>query len=172
MEETVPEFGTKRENEERRDGGCSVVLDPVAQRYAVGLREDGFVLLFSGGLEQGEEVEQGILRELREESGLHNFKHVEAVGKALAHYHNDAKGVNRVAHATCLLVVLEDPDALPVHLEAHEHFTLAWMTPAEIRERWSEWNGEQNLDHWFYFLDRAVARAVELGFDTTSASAE
>lgn len=31
----ILEFGIKRENEERRDGGCAVVFDPVSQKYAV-----------------------------------------------------------------------------------------------------------------------------------------
>jgi hypothetical protein len=29
METEIPEFGIKRENEERRDGGCAIVFDPV-----------------------------------------------------------------------------------------------------------------------------------------------
>lgn len=32
---SIPEFGIKRENEERRDGGCAVVFDPQNQKYAV-----------------------------------------------------------------------------------------------------------------------------------------
>ena len=43
----IPEFGLKRENEERRDGGCGVVFDPVTQRYAVGRQTtDGFYACF------------------------------------------------------------------------------------------------------------------------------
>ena len=30
----IPEFGIKRENEERRDGGCAVVFDPTSQKSA------------------------------------------------------------------------------------------------------------------------------------------
>ena len=33
--EGILEFGIKRENEERRDGGCSVVFNPETQKYAV-----------------------------------------------------------------------------------------------------------------------------------------
>jgi len=35
MNKNIPEFGTKRENEGRRDGGCAVVFDPASQKYAV-----------------------------------------------------------------------------------------------------------------------------------------
>lgn len=102
----IQEFGITRANEERRDGGCAVVYDPVAQRYAVGLREDGLYILFSGGVADGEDMTEGILREVREESGLHDFAHVEKVADAIAHYYHKSKNVNRVAHATCLFVVL------------------------------------------------------------------
>ena len=45
----ILEFGIKRDNEERRDGGCAVVFDPVNQKYAVGKLPDGNLWLFSGG---------------------------------------------------------------------------------------------------------------------------
>lgn len=46
---TIPEFGIKRENEERRDGGCAFVFDPATQKYAVGEHHDGGLLrLFFG----------------------------------------------------------------------------------------------------------------------------
>jgi 8-oxo-dGTP pyrophosphatase MutT (NUDIX family) len=169
MHSHIPEFGTKRANEERRDGGCGVVFDPAMQKYAVGYRaKDELYLLFSGGVETGESVEEGILREVREESGLHNFQHVEKIAEALTHYHNRAKKVNRVAHATCLLVALGSADTLPVQLEAHETFVLRWVTPEELVANWQSQNGDHGLDHWLYFLGIAVGRAVELGYDTTS----
>ncbi len=165
--ETIPEFGEKRENEERRDGGCAIVFDPVTQKYAVGRdTDDGFIRLFSGGVEEGEDTAQAILREVTEESGLHDFGHVEKVGEAMAHYHNKLKNVNRVAHATCLLIVLESAHVVPTQLEEHEKFTLAWVGADELFENWKAQG--RGVDHWVYFLRRAVARAKELGYDTTS----
>lgn len=158
MSESVPEFGTPREDEERRDGGCAVVYDPATGLYAVGRREqDGLLLLFSGGVEEGEDITEGILREVREESGLYDFAHVERVAQALTHYHNRAKHVNRVAHATCLLVVLGSAATKPTKLEAHEQFALYWATPEEIRANWAAENADHGLDHWLYFLDIGIA---------------
>src|ERR1700722_4176569 len=98
----IPEFGTKRENEERRDGGCAVVFDPKTQKYAVNKHDaNGLLGLFSGGVEAGEEIQAGILREVAEESGLDDFLYVEPIAEALTHYHNILKNVNRVAKATC-----------------------------------------------------------------------
>lgn len=165
----IKEFGIKRENEERRDGGCGIVLDPVSQKYAVGEQtKDGLYRLFSGGVDADEDIKAGILREVTEESGLHDFLHVEKIAEALTHYHNNLRNVNRVAHATCFLVILKSTDLKELHLEEHENFTLAWTTADEIFANWEERNQNKDHDHWIYFLKLAVKRAVELGYDKSS----
>lgn len=129
----IPEFGIKREREERRDGGCGVVFDPETQKYAVGKKpDDGLYILFSGGVNLNEEVKDGILREVKEESGLYYFLYVEKIAEALSHFYNNAKNVNRVAHATCFLVILRSNKLVPTKLEKHEKFVLVWRTPEEI----------------------------------------
>lgn len=169
MTEIIPEFGIKRENEERRDGGCGIVFDPKTQKYAVGKQhENGSLRLFSGGVDSGEDIKEGILREVTEESGLYDFKYIEKIGEALAHYHNTLRNVNRVAHATCFLVILESTDIKPVHLEEHEKFSLVWATAEEVMADMEVRNGNKDNDHWIYFMKKAVAKAKELGFDTTS----
>lgn len=163
------EFGVKRENEERRDGGCAVVFDPETQRYAVGKRNaDGRLLLFSGGVADDEDIQEGVLREVTEESGLHNFTYVEKMGEVMTHYRNINKGVNRVAKATCFLAILADRDCLPTKLEEHEKFHLAWVTAREALDHWAANNEDENYSHWIYFMEKAVARAVELGYDSSS----
>lgn len=165
--EAIPEFGIQRENEERRDGGCGIVFDPATQRYAVGKHvADGILRLFSGGVDAGEDVEEGVLREVREESGLHDFLYIEKIGEAMAHYYNALRKVNRVGHATFFLIILKSIDVIPTQLEEHEQFTLTWATPKELLENW-ETHG-RGADHWVYFLKKSVARAIELGYDTTT----
>jgi 8-oxo-dGTP pyrophosphatase MutT (NUDIX family) len=165
----IPEFGIKKENEERRDGGCAVVFDPASQRYAVGSPDNqGAYSLFSGGVDETEEIEQGVLREVNEESGLHNFARVERIAEAFTHYYNNRKKVNRVAKATCFLVILEDADVIPTKLEAHENFTLVWKTAHEILENWESKDQNQDYSHWIYFFKKAITRARELNYDTNS----
>lgn len=167
--DTIPEFGIKRENEERRDGGCAFVFDPRTQRYAVGKqRENGSLRLFSGGVDSHEDIQEGTLREVVEESGLHDFEYVEKVGAAITHYHNTLRNVDRVAHATCFLIILKSADILLVTLEEHEKFDLAWATADELLADFEARNAHKDNDHWIYFLHKAVRRAVELGYDTTS----
>ncbi len=167
--DTIPEFGIKRENEERRDGGCAVVFDPATQLYAVGSQDDGGVYrLFSGGVDADEDIEKGILREVVEESGLHDFLHVEKMAQAFTHYYNNLKNVNRVAFATCYLVILKSADLVPVQLEEHEKFSLAWATADDILKNWELRNQDEDYSHWIYFFNKSRARARELGYDKTN----
>lgn len=163
--ETIPEFGIKRENEERRDGGCGIVFDPKSQKYAVGKQhENGALRLFSGGVDADEDIEKGILREVVEESGLYDFEYVEKIGEALTHYHNTLRKVNRVAHATCFLIILKSSDLKEVHLEEHEKFSLVWATAEEILSDMKSRNENKDNDHWIYFMEKAINRAKELGY--------
>lgn len=164
----IPEFGIKRVNEERRDGGCAVVFDPETQKYAVGRDEKGRLRLFSGGVNAGEDMRDGVLREVREESGLHDFLYVEKIAEAICHFHNTLKNVDRAAHAVCFLVILKSAQLVPTALEEHEKFVLDWTTPGELVANWQGRNENKDYDHWIYFMKKSVARAIELGHDKTS----
>mgnify|MGYP000308252286 CR=1 FL=1 len=161
----IPEFGIKRENEERRDGGCAIVYDPKSKLFAVGRQhEDGSLRLFSGGVSAEEEIKEGILREVIEESGLYDFDHVESLGTAFTHYYNSLRKVNRVALATCFLIILRSVNTKPVQLEEHEKFSLAWVTAEDMINNWKSKNESKDHDHWIYFLDKALVKLKELQY--------
>jgi len=161
----IPEFGIKRENEERRDGGCGIVYDPKSKKYAMGRQfENGRLRFFSGGVDSNEDTQAGILREVTEESGLHDFGHIEKIAEAMTHYYNTLKKVNRIAHATCYLIVLKSKDLLPLKLEEHEKFELVWANSDEILTNFRKENANQDNDHWIYFMDKAVNRLAKLGY--------
>ncbi len=163
------ETGVSHQNEERRDGGCSVIFDPKRQKYAVATHPNGLVLLFAGGVEDGEDLEQGILREVTEESGLYDFAHTEKVRSCFTHYYNGRKQVYRSALATCFLAILKSDAQKERKLEEHEkEMELSWMTPQEIVFNWNSHNENHDVDHWLIFLREAVARAIRLGYDTTN----
>lgn len=171
---SIKEFGTPRENEERRDGGCGIVYDPATKLFAVGKQHqidpttgtpapsNGSLRLFSGGVSADEDITEGILREVREESGLYDFSHVEVIGQALTHYHNTLRNVNRVAHATCLLIILKSADLHPVELEEHETFSLVWVSAEELLADMNARNQNKDNDHWIYFMEKALVRLSEL----------
>jgi len=169
-EENLPEFGTKRENEERRDGGFTVVLDPRTQLYALGEDDHGgFFRIFGGGVDGKEDIQEGVLRELVEESGLNDFLYIEKIGDAYAHFHNTLKNVNRFCKTACFLVILKSRNCVGAKLEEHEKFNLTWASPEKILDNWKSTRDTKNQpEHWIYFLKKAVERAKELGYDKTT----
>jgi 8-oxo-dGTP pyrophosphatase MutT (NUDIX family) len=162
--ENLLEFGIKRENEERRDGGCAIVFDPKTQKYAVYKNTKNELFgFFGGGFNEGEDEKEGVLRELIEESGLTNFSYIEKIDKVLTHYYNSNKEINRVAQATCFLVILENSELKPTKLEEHEKFELIWSTVDDILSNWGQRNENKDYDHWIYFFEKAITRIKELG---------
>ncbi|MFZ2193011.1 MAG: class I tRNA ligase family protein [Candidatus Moraniibacteriota bacterium] len=165
-----PELGAIKKDEEYRNGGCGIVFDEESQKYAVYKTADGMLGFFSGGVGDGENLDDGILREVTEESGLYDFSEVETIGFAVAHYYHSFKKLNRVADAKCLLIKLASTKTKPHAREAHENFELAWATPQEIIENWKRCNVIDDRQHWVWFLRQAVGRAVSLGWDVTNNS--
>lgn len=164
----APETGLKRENEQKTQGGCGVIFDPETQKYAVAVHTNGLLGFFSGGVAEDEEMQAGVMREVLEESGLYDFKHVEYVSSAYTHYYNHLKGINRAGWAHCFLMILNSRNTKELQLEEHETFSLGWASAEEIRQNWQERNGEHSFDHWFGFLNNSVSRAIKLGYDTVS----
>jgi len=172
-EVVAQETGVRHEDEERRDGGCGVIFDPATQKYAVATHPDGLVRLFAGGVGGEEDLEQGVLREITEESGLYGFGEVEKIRSCFTHYYNRRKKVYRSAFATCFLVILKSDARKEQKLEPHEKgFELTWMTPQEIVQNWNDHNEHHDIDHWLIFLREAVARAIELGVDRTNKASD
>ena len=161
----MQEFGIKRDNEERRDGGCGAVFDPETGLFAVGRDEEGWLRLFAGGVEVGENAEEGSVREVVEESGLHDFLHVEKLDEVITHYFNYRKKIYRVANATCMLIILKSRDTRPTALEEHEKFVLDWASAEKIIKNWEARNQNKDYDHWIYFMNKAIARIKELGYN-------
>jgi leucyl-tRNA synthetase len=164
----APETGIRRENEILVKGGCAVVFDPKAQKYAALKHETGFLRLCSGNVNDGEDEKQGILREVNEESGLHDFGHIEKIATAYPHFHNSLKKSNRAGWASCYLVILNSADTKDTALEEHEKFSLVWVSASELTANWQSFNQEKDVDHWLLFFNQAVGRAIELGYDKTS----
>ena len=164
----APEKGITRDDEQFAEGGSSVVFDPKTQKYAfLQIEKNGNIALFAGGQKEGEAVHDGILRELREESGLTHIKQYEEVCTVYGHYYHTLKNINRRARATVLLVVLDDTNTVATQLEEHEKFHLVWLDAAEVLAKWEATEGG-HYDHYIVALKQAVGRAIELGFDTKS----
>jgi leucyl-tRNA synthetase len=134
----------------------------------VGEWKGGKPLLLAGGVDEGETVKEGVLREVLEEGGLYDFKHIQKIETSYAHYFNTAKKVNRVARAECYAIVLNSTDTKEVVLEDHEDFELAWWSAEDIRRWWVEHDDEDGFKHYIRFLDESVAWLIKEGYDNTS----
>ncbi len=169
-EENILEFGIKRKNEERRDGGFAIIFDPKKQLYAVGKHvSSDFLYLFGGGRDEGENKKDGIIREVREESGLHDFFHIEEIGEAMVHYFNPIKKVNRITKATCFLIVLDSNSLVDTEPEEHENFSLTWVKKEDLVFNWKNNRDDENQPHhWIYYLEKASKRLKDLGHITTN----
>ena len=161
------ESGSKREREERRDGGCAVIFDHQKQKYAFGKTPEGILDLFGGGV-GNEDLTRGIKREIEEESGLHDFVSEELLDEALVHYFNYKKKVPRLARATCLLLVLGSDKLGKIAQEDHEDYKILWLDPEEAISYWEERNKDSDYTHWIRFLKRGVNWLVMAGIDTTN----
>lgn len=168
QEEKILEFGIKRENEERRDGGFAIIFDPEKQLYAVGLHHSSdFLYLFGGGRNEGENKKDGIIREVREESGLHDFLHVEEIGEAMVHYFHSIKKVNRITLAACFLIVINSTNLVDTEPEEHENFALTWVKKEDLVFNWKNNRDDENQPHhWIYFLEKVHKRLIDQGHTT------
>jgi ADP-ribose pyrophosphatase YjhB (NUDIX family) len=166
MKEEILEFGIKRENEERRDGGFCIVFEPNTKKYAHYKHpRSGISCFFGGGFDEDEDEKEGCLRELKEESGFFDFSHVEKLGNAFVHYFNSNKQVNRSAYTTCFLVILNSLKKGQQKLEAHEaDFSLHFSTGTEILASQKSGNHNRDYEHWIYFLEKAEKRLKELKY--------
>ena len=104
------------------------------------------------------------MREVTEESGLFDFEYIEKIADALCHFHNTLKNVDRVAYATCFLVILKSAKLIPTKLEEHEKFVLVWADPEVIIKNWEDRNQNKDYDHWIYFFKKSIERLKELGY--------
>jgi leucyl-tRNA synthetase len=168
QENIAPETGQKRENEQFADGGCGVVFDPEAQKYAFAQLPDGKFLYFAGGRNEGESIKDAVTREVREESGLYDFASVDWIGKAYAHYMNPMKQIPRVAVADGFLVVLNSTNVQEHGREEHETFQLVWKDAKEVLEYWQKNNSDEGYSHYIRFLKEGVAMCIAKGVDKVS----
>lgn len=163
------ETGQKREDEIFKDGGAGIVFDPQQQKYAVAKwRDNGRVTFLAGGKEEDETAHEATLREVKQESGLFNFREIHKLGVAYPHFYNEAKNLNRFARAEFVLIILENSEMRESIQEPHENFELVWMTAEEINNAYKKQNSGSDYEHYLYFLHQGVAKAIELGYDTTS----
>ena len=152
----VPQFGVRAPGVVYgpRPGAYGVAFD-AAGRLLVCLRSRGRIVLPGGGLDEGESPDEGVRREIAEETGHRVLAAVPLCRARQYHTHRQGKApVNKLCHF--FRVEAEFDPGLAVE-DDHE---AAWLAPADV------------LDRLTYGSHRwAVERATApVGSDTRSAS--
>jgi len=83
-----------------------------------------------GGIEDGENPEVAGRREILEETGYKNLKHIDTLPLVMnSKFYAQHKEVNRNIHTTVVLFQLENLDQDETKREAHEDFEVEWINP-------------------------------------------
>ncbi len=81
-----------------------------------------------GGAEEGEELVEAALREIREETGFTDIEFIETMPiKVNSKFYAAHKGVNRNAMMNVLRFKLASLTQVELQREAHENFTIEWL---------------------------------------------
>ena len=123
------------------------------QRAATGTRCPLSWETVHGRIEAGERPEEAALRELREETGLTAARLYNVTTQAFYLHHS---ATVEVAVVFCAFIA----EATPPVLDA-EHDTVAWLPPADARERFSWPREREALDHIRLLLGTGDAGPLE-----------
>lgn len=89
-----------------------------------------------GGVDNGEEAQEAVLRELKEETGFHEHGEVEQVGEPyFAQFYHEFKKLNRRAKITTFYTRLRSLDQLPLSEEEKAKHSLSWVSIGELYKR-------------------------------------
>ncbi|MDO8575385.1 MAG: class I tRNA ligase family protein [bacterium] len=137
----APYFFDNTENSRPREG-----LETVNRRVAVGIlkhwSEDKYIMLdwkngwtgfITGGVEENESIDEGIKREIIEETGYKNVKIIKRIGGVtINHFYAPHKEKNQFIETHCVYLELVNDDRLPVSEEEIKKHSVLWKNKEEV----------------------------------------
>jgi leucyl-tRNA synthetase len=91
----------------------------------------GFV---TGGIEGNDDVITTATREVAEETGYTNVKHIKSFGKVHTQFYHDVKKVNRFAHFRVVYIELGSGDQKEISAEEKALAELVWVDKNKVRD--------------------------------------
>ena len=131
-----PVTGAVHENEEKRESIVAIVRNPKTDTFlSINWGKSlGGNLFVGGGREVGEDAVACALREIKEETGYENLRHIATSEVIHHHYIAHSKGVNRNIKAAGLYFELVDEKRSETAHEADEKgkFTVEWISRDDV----------------------------------------
>ena len=90
--------------------------------------------IITGGAEGAESLEEGISREIAEETGYLNAKLKRHLGKVDANFYHQTKDVNRIGHFDALYFELKDGKRKELSAEDQSLHEVVWLTKDEMSD--------------------------------------
>ncbi len=153
----VPQFGEMLPDPEWVDGTSNIVYDISTDTF-IGLRwSDGALGLVAGGKNDNESYEECARREIAEETGITEIEALIPLGSQVySHYWHPVKKGNRFAKTQGYVAVVASQKSGEAHQEAHEKFTVEWMSGDELLNGIS---ARDQVGHWVEICKRGIAVA-------------
>ncbi len=102
-----------------------------------------------GGVDEGEDIREASLREIKEETGYIEFESIKKVGTLEANYYNPRREINRQALATCFSMKLKSNKKIEVQFSETEKQGLikhSWLSKEEAMKVLSSENASSGED--------------------------
>jgi leucyl-tRNA synthetase len=150
----------------KRDAVCAIIRNPKDDSYLCSVWRDMHMNgLITGGIEEGEDIVEGALREIYEETGYKNLKFVADPDVAIhSFFFHRKKEVNRCARFQYLFFDLIDATQDPIDEKEAAIHDLVWKKRDELDNFFSVIEGQYLLE----LIDKKECAMTDTGILTHS----
>jgi leucyl-tRNA synthetase len=147
----------------KRNQVSCILRNPKDDKYAYleWNKEFGWVTFIGGGIEEGENAEQAVRREILEESGYKNIKIVKEIARVCGGGCAAHKNENRFSFRTAFLCELIDEDRNDVTEEEKKKHEMKWVNKDEITRLI---NVETDSYVWDIYLNGFTKSFIDEGY--------
>ncbi len=142
-----------RENEPiiERDPLAVIIKHPTEELYLIAKWSSGWCGFLTGGIEQGDTMEETVQKEILEETGFKNILHIEPMD-CVSHglFYHIVKHVNRLAHYHLVFAKLANLEQEEVSAEELAIAKFIWVKKNEVEETLTA-NDMKKL--WRFYLE-------------------